>query len=79
MVKHKKLRAHLDMWMTDTCNRYFHVLKDLGVVDNTKATAAQQQVLKGRNEMLDRHLPDFVDATLKMLDEDPDVERPKSS
>ena len=44
MVEHKKLRAHLDLWLTDTCNRYFHVLDGLGVIDKAKASAASEHM-----------------------------------
>ncbi len=67
MVNEGDLKSHLDMWMTDNCNRYFHVLDDLGLIDKKKAAKLSKELLEKRNEMLDKYIPFFIDATFKLL------------
>ena len=70
MVKKADLKSHLDFWMTDTCNRYFHVLNDLGVIDKKKAKKLSDEILEKRNEMLNKYVPFFIDATFELLEEE---------
>jgi hypothetical protein len=70
MEKVENLESHLDMWMTDTCNRYLHILTDLGVVDKKKVSNMTKEILEKRNEMLDEYVPLFVEATVGFLDND---------
>ena len=68
MDKVASLESHLDMWMTDTCNRYLNILADLGVVDKKKASKLAKEILEKRNEMLDEYVPFFVETTFKLLE-----------
>ena len=70
MEKIASLENHLDLWMTDTCNRYLHILTDLGVVDKKKASKLANEILEKRNAMLDEHVPFFVEATFKILEDE---------
>ena len=56
--------------MTDTCNRYLHILTDLGVVDKKKASKLANEILEKRNAMLDEYVPFFVEATFKILEDE---------
>ncbi|KZN70396.1 hypothetical protein [Pseudoalteromonas luteoviolacea] len=76
MEKVVSLESHLDMWMTDTCNRYLNVLTELGVVDKKKVSKLSKQILGKRNEMLDEYIPIFIEETFKLL-ENKDVETKK--
>ena len=68
MEKVVSLKGHLDLWMTDTCNRYFHILNDLGVIDKEKAAILSKQILEKRNEILDEYVPFFVKTTFELLE-----------
>jgi hypothetical protein len=70
MEKVASLENHLDLWMTDTCNRYLHILTDLGVVDKKKASKLTNEILEKRNAMLDEYVPFFVEATFKILEDE---------
>ncbi len=70
MEKVASLENHLDLWMTDTCNRYLHILTDLGVVDKKKASKLANEILEKRNAMLDEYVPFFVEATFKILEDE---------
>ncbi len=70
MEKVASLENHLDLWMTDTCNRYLHILTDLGVVDKKKASKLANEILEKRNAMLDEYVPIFVEATFKILEDE---------
>ena len=70
MEKVASLENHLDLWMTDTCNRYLHILTDLGVVDKKKASKLANEILEKRNAMLDEYAPFFVEATFKILEDE---------
>ena len=70
MEKVPSLVNHLDMWMTDTCNRYLHILTDLGVVDKKKAAKLTKEILEKRNEMVDKYVPFFVETTFKLLEDE---------
>ncbi|MCG7550074.1 hypothetical protein [Pseudoalteromonas sp. Of7M-16] len=70
MEKVASLESHLDMWMADTCNRYFHILTELGVVDKKKASKLTKEILEQRNEMLDEYVPFFVETIFKLLEDD---------
>tara|TARA_B110000196_G_scaffold264306_1_gene236800 strand:- start:275 stop:502 length:228 start_codon:yes stop_codon:yes gene_type:complete len=70
MEKVASLENHLDLWMTDTCNRYLHILTDLGVVDKKKASKLANEILEKRNAMLDEYVPFFVEAIFKILEDE---------
>jgi len=70
MEKVPNLENHLDMWMTDTCNRYLHILTDLGVVDKKKAAKLAKEILEKRNEMVEKYVPFFVETTFKLLEDE---------
>lgn len=67
MTNDEKLRMHLSLWMTDTCNRYLHALTDLGVVDKRKLKTLSSKVVEKRNEMLDEYVPFFTETTFELL------------
>lgn len=70
MRKEADLHTHLDLWMTDTCNRYFHILNDLGVIDKKKAKKLTAHIRDKRNEMLDEYVPFFVETTFNLLEKE---------
>ncbi|QIF00863.1 hypothetical protein [Roseimicrobium sp. ORNL1] len=65
----EELQRTLDMYMCDTCNRYLGVLEDMGVVDRKMRDAKSEDILKKRNELLDKWVPFYADQLAKHFQE----------
>ena len=73
-----QFRAYLDERCTALCNRYFHAIEDLGVIDRKKSAKLSEDILKARNALLDHWMPIYAADMFQKLTQNGGGDTPES-
>lgn len=76
-TKEQTIRERVSWLLTDTCNRFLHRLRDLGLVGTSRAVS-DAEIIAARNDLLDSCDRLYGDQFVELLEKSAEQPRPRS-